>query len=90
MKVREIASALLFLCCVEYIDAALIEVDLFESGDRLLTRDGATGLEWLDLTATVGLSVDRSLNCALKGVEPIVDTALKSAVGPVPIVEAAG
>ena len=36
--------------------AVLIEVDLFAAGDKLLTRDTATGLDWLDLTQTVGLS----------------------------------
>ena len=38
--------------------ASLIEVDLFSSGDSLLTVDKITGLAWLDLTATVGLSYD--------------------------------
>lgn len=36
--------------------AVLVEVDLFAAGDGLLTRDTVTGLEWLDLTETVGLS----------------------------------
>lgn len=34
----------------------LSSADLFTSGDGLLTRDSATSLEWLDLTATTGLS----------------------------------
>lgn len=41
--------------------AALIEVDLFTAGDGLLTRDTATGLEWLDLTATTGRSYQQVL-----------------------------
>lgn len=37
-------------------DAALISIDLFAAGDGLVTRDTATNLEWLDLTATDGES----------------------------------
>jgi len=36
--------------------AALIAVDLFTAGDGLITRDTETGLDWLDLTATLNLS----------------------------------
>ncbi len=39
--------------------AALIERDLLVAGDKLLTVDTATGLEWLDLTATRGLSYNQ-------------------------------
>jgi hypothetical protein len=38
------------------VHASLLEVDFISGGDRLLTRDTASGLEWLDLTTTVGLS----------------------------------
>ncbi len=38
--------------------ADLIEGDLVSSGDGLITKDTATGLEWLDLTATLDESVD--------------------------------
>ena len=31
---------------------ALTELDLFTPGDSLLTRDGDTGLDWLDVSAT--------------------------------------
>lgn len=37
--------------------AALIEADL-DPGDGLLTQDTDTGLVWLDVTATIGLSYD--------------------------------
>ena len=37
--------------------ADLVEADLFVSGDGLLTNDTDTGLFWLDLSETVGLSV---------------------------------
>ncbi|TCO79633.1 putative secreted protein with PEP-CTERM sorting signal [Plasticicumulans lactativorans] len=36
--------------------AALLGVDLLSSGDQRLTRDTATWLDWLDLTATLNLS----------------------------------
>jgi len=36
--------------------AILVGVDLFAVGDELITLDTDTGLEWLDLTETVGLS----------------------------------
>ncbi len=38
--------------------AALIERDLSAAGDKLITFDEATGFEWLDVTATLGLSYD--------------------------------
>ena len=38
--------------------AALIDVDLLAAGDRLLLRDTATGLDWLDQTETVGLTLN--------------------------------
>jgi hypothetical protein len=36
--------------------ALLVQVDLVSPGDALLTRDTATGLDWLDLTLTTGLT----------------------------------
>ena len=36
--------------------AALIAQDLNAAGDNLITLDEATGFEWLDVTATLGLS----------------------------------
>ena len=41
--------------------AALIEVDLLAGGDGLITRDTATGLDWLDLTPTNGISINAAL-----------------------------
>ena len=38
--------------------AALVDVDLFTPGDKKLTRDSATGLDWLDLTESTNLSVN--------------------------------
>ena len=42
----------------------LIEFDLRIDGDKLLTRDTQTGLEWLDLPATANLSVNDVLGGA--------------------------
>ncbi len=36
--------------------ASLIEIDLNAPGDKLLTLDTSTGLEWLDITETAGLN----------------------------------
>ncbi len=44
--------------------AALIELDLAAAGDGLLLGDTASGLEWLDLTETVGLTYDAVLGGA--------------------------
>jgi PEP-CTERM motif len=38
--------------------ASLFSIDLKTAGDGLLTRDSATGLEWLDLAPTQNLSYD--------------------------------
>lgn len=55
--------AILFSCfslsLSESTHAELIGVDLFTSGDSLLTRDTDTNLEWLDLSQTLNLSYDR-------------------------------
>ena len=58
-KMRQIEWWLMAVCGVllsSVCNAALIEADLFNSGDRLVTRDQETGLEWLDLTPTDGLT----------------------------------
>ena len=36
--------------------ATLIVLDFYEAGDRLITLDTITGLEWLDVTETQGMS----------------------------------
>jgi hypothetical protein len=38
--------------CPGFSQATLVEIDLFAPGDKKITRDTATGLEWLDLTET--------------------------------------
>jgi len=48
------AFALGCVCTLAPSWGALIERDLFEHGDGLLTRDTDTNLEWLDLTESLG------------------------------------
>ena len=43
-------------------NAALINADLNSTGDNLLVLDTSTTLEWLDLTATGGLSLDNAFD----------------------------
>lgn len=50
---------LTLFACLSFAGAAnatLIEMDLFNAGDGLLTLDYETGFEWLDLTLTTGMS----------------------------------
>ena len=42
--------------------ASLVEIDLAAPGDGLLTRDLETGLDWLDLSQTRGVSVEAILS----------------------------
>ena len=51
----------LLLLISSQANAALLERDLFTAGDGLLTYDSDTGFEWLDITATVGLSYSEAL-----------------------------
>jgi cysteine-rich repeat protein len=48
--------------CVLSASLDLVEVDLQTPGDALVTRDLGTGLDWLDLTETVGLSFNNIVN----------------------------
>lgn len=40
------------------LNAAILSANYQTSGDNLITHDTATGLDWLDLTETAGLSYD--------------------------------
>jgi len=62
MKV--IIRALVLLAGITSLSSAhatLIKSDLGAIGDGLLTVDTATGLEWLDVTATLGLSFNQAI-----------------------------
>lgn len=51
-------AALSALLLTQPSEAILLEVDLEILGDRLLTRDTASGLEWLDLPLTLNRNHD--------------------------------
>jgi len=53
-----ILVAAVLLAHADRSHAVLMGADLLNPGDSLLTRDTATGLDWLDLTATTNLSVN--------------------------------
>ncbi len=53
-KVSSIFLVTLLVC--NAAGASLVEVDLYTSGDSLLTKDTDTGLYWLDLTETTSIS----------------------------------
>ena len=52
------ALVLILGCFSTGANAMPIAIDLDASGDGLLTIDGVTNLQWLDVTATQGLSYD--------------------------------
>lgn len=58
IKMGVLASALLFSLSSH---AALVESDLYENGDGLATLDTNTGVEWMDLTQTKGMSANEVL-----------------------------
>lgn len=51
-----IVPLLLLLLFIPPARAALIQADLLAPGDGLLTRDTTSGMEWLDLTPTIGVT----------------------------------
>ena len=72
------AAAIVIGGITPQVDAALIEVDLLAGGDKLITRDPATGLDWLDVDLTVNASYNDILvattTCASLGNKnPITD-----------------
>lgn len=56
-----LAVGVMTLGLVGMAEAALIEADFSSVGDKLLTVDTETGLEWLDVTASKGISYDAVL-----------------------------
>ena len=53
---KTVLTGILFLGLASSANALLIEADYINSGDGLITVDTVTGLEWLDLTETDGMS----------------------------------
>lgn len=56
-----VRACVLFFWLVSTTNAALVEIDLLSAEDKIITRDTRTGLEWLDLDATPGVSVGNIL-----------------------------
>jgi len=56
MKFWKLASIVTTLALSTNLNAELISVDWHSAGDNLITRDTVSGLDWLDLTETAGLS----------------------------------
>src|SRR5688500_11174722 len=69
MKRLAVFSLLMLLTASVPARAALIELDLFASGDQLITAETDTGLEGLDLTKPVGLADTQVLASAFVGAQ---------------------
>ena len=59
MRAIFVSICLFSLSAVGPANAALISQDLFIAGDGLVSRDTLTGLDWLDVDLTQGLSVEQ-------------------------------
>ena len=57
---KTLFAVLLFLLALQ-VNATLIPRDYTSTGDNLITFDSDTGLEWLDLSETAGMSVAAAL-----------------------------
>lgn len=55
------AGAMMLISLAPQAQAALVSTDWHAQGDSLITRDTSTGLEWLDLTASVNRSYTANL-----------------------------
>ena len=67
--ITAVCSSIVVLCMARIADAELIQKDLKTPGDGLITLDTVTGLEWLDLTATIHRSYEDVSNQLHKGGE---------------------
>jgi len=56
MKLWNLIAATTTLILSVNVNAAIVEIDWNLSGDNLITRDTSSGLDWLDLTVTNGMS----------------------------------
>ena len=59
MKYLKLTLAASTLVLSTSVNAALISTDWQNVGDNFITQDTDSGLEWLDLTETVGMSYDQ-------------------------------
>ncbi len=53
---HKLAAAIFLAIASSTVSAALVSVDWMNPGDKLITRDTSTGLDWLKLTETNDLS----------------------------------
>ena len=58
MGIKSIALGVSALILSSSVNAAIISTDWQAADDNLITQDTNSGLEWLDLTVTVGMSYD--------------------------------
>lgn len=62
MKPIKLLTASLLTAITLNVNAELISIDLNHTNDGLITRDTVSGLDWLDLTSTLGQSVNETNN----------------------------
>jgi len=60
MKFKNTLIAATLLLSITSAQAALVESDWKNAGDTLATLDTDTGIEWLDLTQTLGMSINEA------------------------------
>jgi hypothetical protein len=60
MKLKTTLIAATLLLSITSVQAALVESDWQNTGDALATLDTETGIEWLDLTQTLGMSINQA------------------------------
>lgn len=56
--IRNTAAKLIFVCAASFAAAGVLQVDWKTSGDKMIVKDEETGLEFLRLSASFGLSFD--------------------------------
>lgn len=55
---RNAAAKLLFVCATSFATAGVLQIDWKTPGDKMIVKDEETGLEFLRLSASFGLSFD--------------------------------
>jgi hypothetical protein len=68
MKLKTTFIAVALLLSATSTQAALVETDWTNTGDALATLDTDTGIEWLDLTQTLGMSINQAEGLIASGV----------------------
>jgi hypothetical protein len=62
--IMNIRTAIIVACLLStsVVNAEIVETDWKDNGDSLVTLDTETGIEWLDLTQTDGMSINQAEN----------------------------